>query len=108
MPSYRIYMLGHDGRILSGRNITCANDEDAREAAQWGLSGGGEAEVWIGTRCLGRVSERRPQSSGQPCDERPSLAAKSGCRWPSATSRVRHSQDPMVAKSIGSDEVVRT
>ncbi len=63
MTEYRIYLLDGSGRIVKAYDETCDRDAGAFEAARGILPAGGEAEVWQGTRCLGRVSgegARRP------------------------------------------------
>ena len=56
MPDYRIYRLNEAERIVSGNDATCENDAEAFEVARQGLAPGQNAEVWSGTRCLGRVA----------------------------------------------------
>jgi hypothetical protein len=63
MIEYRIYLLDGGGRIVKGFDETCESDDEAIEAARGMLPAGGEAEVWQGTRCLGRVSRAGAQPS---------------------------------------------
>jgi hypothetical protein len=62
MAEYRIYELDSAGHILSARNFTCDTDEAALAEAGFGLRVSEQVEVWIGTRCVGRVSGNRSQS----------------------------------------------
>ena len=57
MPDYRIYPLCNGGHIISGVDATCDDDQDACVQAQQMLEGtrSNQAEVWIGTRCVGKV-----------------------------------------------------
>ena len=55
MTKYRIYQVDH-GHIVSRSDANCASDREACELAQRMLEGAGQAEVWDGPRCLGRVS----------------------------------------------------
>jgi hypothetical protein len=55
MANYRIYHLDGAGRILSGSDAQCTNDQEACAAAESGLKAREQAEVWVGTRCVGRV-----------------------------------------------------
>ena len=56
MDDYRIYLLDGAGRIVSGADSQCRDDEAACEAALALAGERGEAEVWQGVRCVGRVS----------------------------------------------------
>lgn len=56
MADYRIYLLNISGKILSGSNATCTSDQEACALAQRMLNINGEAEVWLGASCVGRVS----------------------------------------------------
>ena len=53
---YRIYLLDHNDRIVTGSDTDCQNDEAALVWAATTLGTDARAEVWQGTRCLGRVS----------------------------------------------------
>ena len=55
MTKYRIYQVDC-GHIVSRHDANCASDQEACELAQRTLDGVGQAEVWDGPRCLGRVS----------------------------------------------------
>ena len=58
MPDYRIYLLHDNEHIASGAGATCDDDQDACVQAQQMLDGSSynQAEVWIGTRCVGKVA----------------------------------------------------
>jgi hypothetical protein len=56
MAHYRIYMLNHRDRIVTGSDADCATDEAALGWAATTLGTDARAEVWQGSRCLGRVS----------------------------------------------------
>jgi len=56
MDHYRIYLLNAAGRIVSGNDALCANDEAARAAASELLEAGRDAEIWHGRRRVGRVA----------------------------------------------------
>jgi hypothetical protein len=57
MSVYRIYMLDGAGRVLTGSDATCANDEAARTWASTTLGGDAQAEIWEADRCVGRISD---------------------------------------------------
>ena len=56
MDDYRIYLLDGAGRIVSGADSQCPSDEAARAAAAAMLGSSGQAEIWQGVRCVGRVA----------------------------------------------------
>ncbi len=56
MHHYRIYLLNAAGRIVSGNDALCDDDEAARAAADGLLEAGRDAEVWHGRRRVGRVA----------------------------------------------------
>lgn len=56
MAYYRIYMLDHKHRIVTGSDADCPNDEAAFGWAAATLGTDVRAEIWKGDRCLGRVS----------------------------------------------------
>ena len=66
MAEYRIYLLDEDGRIISAYSKICHGDDEARAAARKGLGIGGQAEVWQGIRCLGRVNGMPPGHAPDP------------------------------------------
>ncbi len=56
MTEYRIYMLDGFGRHGSSVNFNCGTDDDAKAFAKGLLHPTPPvAEVWVGTRCIGRV-----------------------------------------------------
>jgi hypothetical protein len=56
MTYYRIYMLDHKNRIVTGSDADCPNDAAALAWAATTLGTDARAEVWQSTRCLGRVA----------------------------------------------------
>ena len=56
MDDYRIYLLDGAGRIVNGTDSQCPSDDAARATATAMLGGSGEAEIWQGVRCVGRVA----------------------------------------------------
>ena len=56
MANYRIHLLNVSGKILSGFNATCIDDQEACALAQRMISTNGRAEVWLGKSCVGYVS----------------------------------------------------
>lgn len=56
MAHYRIYPLNSRGGFVGRTDAECTSDQEARELAQRMLDGHGQAEVWEGPRCVGRVS----------------------------------------------------
>ena len=56
MASYRIQLLNISGKILSGFNASCIDDQEARALAQRMINVNGRAEVWLGTSYVGHVS----------------------------------------------------
>ena len=57
MVGYRIYTLDHAGHVVSGMDADCETDEAAFAFAATALGPGARAEIWQGTRRLGKVSE---------------------------------------------------
>jgi hypothetical protein len=53
VTDYRIYRLDSAGRIVWGRDFTCATDQEALAEAEVGLTSSEKAEVWAGTRFVG-------------------------------------------------------
>jgi hypothetical protein len=53
---YRIYMLDLNHRIVTGSDADCQNDEAALAWAAITLGSDARAEVWQGSRILGRVA----------------------------------------------------
>jgi hypothetical protein len=56
MASYRIYLLDDMGKIATGIDVDCQDDEDAMAMAKT-LARGGRAEVWESARLVGQVSD---------------------------------------------------
>lgn len=56
MDHYRIYALNTAGRIVSGHDAMCDDDQAACGAASGLLEAGQDAEVWLGARRVGRVA----------------------------------------------------
>ena len=89
MDDYRIYLLDGAGRIISGTDRQCMSDDEASAAARALAGEWGEAEVWQGVRCVGRVSATLPQGwqcidrdAACPADEHDVLT------WPAYSSGV--------------------
>lgn len=59
MVDYRAYILASDGRIAKGIDLDCANDEEAKQAAER-LVNGHDVELWQGPRKVDRL-RRTPQ-----------------------------------------------
>ncbi len=57
MVDYRVYLLNRNGLIISGYDVSCDDDQDARVQARRMLDGtnSDQAEVWAGARCVGKV-----------------------------------------------------
>ena len=64
MAEYRIYLLGFSGEIRSGSDAICSSDDEAHCVAQRMLDAGGQAEVWSGTRLVGRVQHTEESHQG--------------------------------------------
>jgi hypothetical protein len=58
VKSYRIYLVGRDGRLQLGDAFEAEHDEAAAARAIEVASPGRAAELWEGGRMLGRVSRR--------------------------------------------------
>jgi hypothetical protein len=66
MRCYRIYMLDHKHRVVTGSDVDCLNDEAALAWAATTLGTDPRAEVWQRTRFVGRVSSVSvPLDTGQ-------------------------------------------
>lgn len=57
MESYRIYRVGHGGRLQLGETFAAPNDAKAIEHARSLHQDGQAAELWQGGRLLGRFSK---------------------------------------------------
>ncbi len=71
MDDYRIYLLDGAGRIISGTDRQCMSDDEASAAARALAGEWGEAEVWQGVRCVGRVSATMPQAGNALTETQP-------------------------------------
>ncbi|WP_372785159.1 hypothetical protein [Phenylobacterium sp.] len=56
MKSYRIYIVGADGRLRLGRAFEAPDDRTAGALAEGYAARGESAELWEGGRIAGRVS----------------------------------------------------
>ena len=56
MSYYRIYMLDHKHRIVTGSDADCRDDEAAFAWAATTLGTDARAEIWHGPRFVGRIS----------------------------------------------------
>ncbi len=54
MPEYRIYTVGTDGHFIDGKNIECADDQEAIEIAQQAADGRA-IELWERGRFIARL-----------------------------------------------------
>jgi hypothetical protein len=54
MPEYRIYTVRHDGHLVAGEDIVCANDQEATERARQAAKYH-DVELWDGGRFIVRV-----------------------------------------------------
>src|ERR1700677_5234243 len=73
MGYYRIYMLSHKHRIVTGSDADCPDDEAALAWAATTLGTDVRAEVWPRQRVVGRISNvsvplNRPQALGATGD----------------------------------------
>ena len=64
MKSYRIYIVGADGRLQLGHAFEARDDEAAAARAEILAERGLAAELWEGGRLVGRVSESGRFSGG--------------------------------------------
>jgi hypothetical protein len=54
MPTYRAYLINQDDRVASYRAIEADSDDEALRAARQ-FADGGDVEVWLLDRRIGRV-----------------------------------------------------
>ncbi len=54
MAEYRVYRLGHEGRIFGYEPLVCADDTEAIERAK-GFFDAHDLELWSGTRFVARL-----------------------------------------------------
>ena len=65
MKSYRIYLVGRDGRLQLGAAFEAANDEAATSRALELAQKGQAAELWAGGRIVGKVSQQGVFTRGE-------------------------------------------
>ncbi len=85
MPLYRIYAECIGNRAAKPEDVECASDVEALAEALAQLHPGCWAEVWAGTRCLGRVVQ--PAPALQHADTSATLFGKSASAPPSSGSQ---------------------
>lgn len=56
MAFYRIYGIGHGGRIEAAENVECASDEEAQMKALEVMGRFPATEVWLGTNRVAQLS----------------------------------------------------
>jgi hypothetical protein len=72
MTKYRIHVVNEDGHVAGHKDVSRANDEEARLAAKHEVTPDGQAEVWAGERCVGQVvGDVGPPSGGSAPGETP-------------------------------------
>jgi hypothetical protein len=75
MTFYRIYELNEFGRIVSGIDVVCPDDEAAFDHAAALFGQSARAEIWQGARCLGRLhGGSLAGSGGSPQQLQPAAA----------------------------------
>jgi hypothetical protein len=57
LKSYRIYIIGRDGRLELGQALQAQDDAAASAVAKAAAAPGQSLELWEGGRLVGRVSE---------------------------------------------------
>jgi hypothetical protein len=57
MPEYRIYTVGSDGHFIGGKNIECADDQEAIRIAQEAADGRA-IELWDRGRFITRMGPK--------------------------------------------------
>ena len=65
VKSYRIYLVGADGRLQLGAAFEAADDDAAAARAVELAQPGQAAELWAGGRMVGRVSRQGVLSAGE-------------------------------------------
>lgn len=75
MTRYRVYFLQHGAKIETGVDLDCDSDREALDRASQWETVGKHAEIWSGTRCLGRV-EGKMHGSRMLSDEKRGLHQK--------------------------------
>jgi hypothetical protein len=66
MVLYRFYWFGSDGHIKSAENVECASDDEAAAKAREQIGSYAAIEVWLGTRCVVRLSGRQTPDQDRP------------------------------------------
>jgi hypothetical protein len=57
MPEYRIYTVGSDGHFIDGKNIECADEQEAIQIAQQAVDGRA-IELWERGRFITRLGPK--------------------------------------------------
>ena len=57
MPEYRIYTVGSDGHFMGGKNIECADDQEAIRIVQQAVDGRA-IELWERARFITRLGPK--------------------------------------------------
>jgi hypothetical protein len=65
LKSYRVYIIGRDGRLQLGAAFDAADDEAAAARAVEVTQAGKAAELWAGGRLVGRVSKKGVFARGE-------------------------------------------
>jgi hypothetical protein len=65
VKSYRIYLVGRDGRLALGAAFEAVNDEAATTRALELAQAGQAAELWAGGRIVGKVSQHGVFTRGE-------------------------------------------
>ena len=74
MTDYRIDLLNSGKHAVGSLNARCADNQEALGLAEWMLDGRRRADVWTGTRRIGRISEASDadiKAFGQPWASQP-------------------------------------
>lgn len=71
MAGYRLYRLDGAGRISAAEWIEAADDAAATAQAR-ALCNGSTLEIWVGSRCVGRVDPAVDAQAEVPASPRPS------------------------------------
>ena len=64
MALYRFYWFGSDGHIKSAENVECTSDGEAEAKAGEQIGSYAAMEVWLGTRCVARLTGRQAPAPG--------------------------------------------
>jgi hypothetical protein len=72
---YRIYLLASDEHIRHGYDVDCCTDADAFAEIAGVIGGFPAAELWCGTRCVGRwIPEETADHTNDWAQNRSALA----------------------------------